>query len=161
MARTTLQTLDDFREEAADVVSRLAQLGVVDCRHGGHRVNSRDFSLTRSGFADHHVSGQHRSDLVLHLECPPGQMRIAGTEDRVGPEVDTQLVLHRRAHIDGRNDAETFRRQSLSDMRDRRVKRHVDRFADVVIHLLESRGTIFNVSDKTRIVGQAAGGLDL
>ena len=64
------------------------------------------------------LHGQHEPDLELRLEGAVRQRRVAGAQDLVASEVDSELLLQRLADVDLREHAEPFRLQGLRHTRE-------------------------------------------
>src|SRR5690606_16790570 len=63
---------------------------------------------------DDDVARQQESDLRFRRECAVRERGIAGTEYDIRPEVDVELRLQGRTHIDLGEHAEPFRRECFT-----------------------------------------------
>lgn len=102
------ETIDDFLQLRPDLQPDRLEGRVPDRSHGGQGVDGRDLDPAVGRLLDDDAAGQHRADLVLGLERLLGVRGVAGAEDAVFPEVDSELLVEGLPDVDIGQDAEPF-----------------------------------------------------
>ena len=67
-----------------NLVGDLGQARILDCLHRDDRIDGRDFDAAVSVLLHDDIAGQHGADLVLKLQGPITELRVAGAQDAVG-----------------------------------------------------------------------------
>ena len=79
----------------------------------GSRIHDLDVRAALCVLTHHHVAREQQADVELGSERLVGQRRVAGAEDHVRPELDTQLLPHRGRDVDLGEHTEALGRQLL------------------------------------------------
>jgi SAM-dependent methyltransferase len=111
---------------------------VADTLHRGARVDRGNFGAAGRRLLDDHVAGQHHADLVFGGQRLMGERRIAGSEDAILTEFDTEFLLHRRGHVDIGQHAEALALERRDDFGNGLVKAGLHGAGDIVFHGLSS-----------------------
>src|SRR5581483_4402620 len=96
-----------------NLVGDLGQARILDCLHRDDRIDGRDFDAAVSVLLHDDIAGQHGADLVLKLQGPISELRVAGAQDAVGTELLAKLRLHGCPDVDIGEDAEALAPQGL------------------------------------------------
>ncbi len=85
--------VNDCLQFHTHLLGSLLQVRVVDGLHGCNGIDRGNLDLPGAQILDNDVARQHCANLVLNLERLMRQLRISGTQNSIGAEIDTDLVL--------------------------------------------------------------------